>query len=122
MLGIHSNSTYKGTGLNGHLYGSLDMRKMNGMDKQYHKPILGRTKQVLYGLFFGPYYKGRMYTLLVFCSFGLVGVCIDLDHIISPLFKTSRPLHIPYFFAFWILLFCYSSYVYRRVYKTSLKR
>jgi len=83
--------------------------------------ILSISKKLIYGLFYGRDDKVRKHALLVLFCGGLVGVLVDLDHIIAPISHTMRPLHIPYFICFWIVGLSYCAYLFRRIHNTMLK-
>lgn len=66
------------------------------------------------------YYSLRTNPFLVFCLCGLLSVFIDLDHLIAPLFKVARPLHIPLLVVIWSCCIYYGAYLYRCVYRVGL--
>jgi len=99
---------------------SISINRRLGENDRMAKQVLWRTRIVLHGLLFGTHHKVRKYTLLILLCFGLAGVLIDLDHLVSPIFKSSRPLHIPYLIAVWIVCIGYCAHVYRRIHKTSI--
>lgn len=67
------------------------------------------------------YHSLRTNPLLVFCLCGLLSVFIDLDHLVAPLFKVARPLHIPFLVVIWSCCFGYGTYLYRCVHRVGLK-
>lgn len=73
-------------------------------------------------LIFGPDYKMRKYTLLIFLSFGLAGFLIDLDHFIIQQTNMVRPLHLQVFFLIWVISIGYYAYTNRRFHKHSIEQ
>lgn len=68
-------------------------------------------------LLLGEHDKVRVYALPLLLIFGMVGVLIDLDHLIIGTLLRIRPLHVEYLACFWIVGICYLAYVYRCVHR-----
>jgi membrane associated rhomboid family serine protease len=68
--------------------------------------------------------KRRITPLLVFCYFGLSGVLLDLDHLVSLLStgSISRAAHLSGLFVSWLAWFVVSAYCVGLLYLDLLKR
>lgn len=97
---------------------TLDLSEVYSATGEKHRGII---RFVSRQLFFGPCYKMRKYTFLVFCCFGLAGVLIDLDHFIIQETQMLRPLHFPVFVSMWVMCIGYGAYLYRRFHKYSVE-
>ena len=98
---------------------------VNRDNKRIFRKIFGKTS--FFGKFintvvFGIDHPMRKYTLLILLFFGLAGVLIDLDHLIIRQLQMVRPLHLPYFIIVWIFGVCYYTYIYRRLFYSSVKK
>jgi len=74
--------------------------------------IFWYTEKIFHGLF--PELYGSLYVhpLFILCLFGVVGVLVDVDHLVSRYFKMSRPFHIPVLFIIWVCVFCYGAHLF----------
>jgi len=84
------------------------------------RKISRRTSKILDRFYMGRDFKIRNHPLLLFSIFGIFGVLIDADHLISPHIKVIRPLHIPYLIFIWCVFICYCTYVYRCIYRIGI--
>lgn len=100
------------------------------MDVEYHmencrrflKQVLGEAIRGFWDAFvFGKNHKIRVNPLPILLVYGLVGILVDLDHLLIGSFQRIRPLHVEYLFCFWVVGVCYYTYVHRRVHKTMLE-
>ena len=90
------------------------------MDTGFLTKVYRTTHQVFRKLVFGPDDKIRKYTLLILLCFGLVSVCIDLDHFIIYQTNMVRPLHLPVLILVWCLCIGYGAYLSRRFHYVSV--
>jgi len=95
----------------------------SSMDSGVCRSILGYAfwRRYFRCAVFGESDKVRIRPLPLLLGFGLGGVLIDLDHLISQALQRLRPLHLEYFICVWVLGICYYAYTYRRVHGVSVK-
>jgi len=90
------------------------------VDRETQNKYIGIFRNLSRQIFTGICYKERKYTLFIFCIFGLAGVLPDLDHFIVSQIGMGRGLHLPLFFAIWIVSIYYYTHTDRRFHKYSV--
>ena len=90
--------------------------------KRFLDAVHRKTRWALGTIFMGPDYKERKHTLLFLISIGMASCLLDMDHFAINATQMVRPLHLPVLFGLLCIVFCYYSYLNRRVHNTRMRK
>lgn len=73
------------------------------------EPFFRAANSLLYGLFPLSGCSVGVHPFFVFCICGVVGVFLDLDHLVAKRLGMCRPFHLPFLVVVWVLCVCYGA-------------
>jgi hypothetical protein len=92
-----------------------------GRDKPIPSTVHRKSQSFWSCLVLGCDYQSGKYSLLVLLSLGLVGVLIDVDHVVREELQMARPFHLQVFVFVWVCVFVVYAYYSRRFHNIMLK-